>query len=452
MAMTLLHTDPIAPVIFWVTLFFLLAMVGRYFARYFGEPGVIGELLIGVLFGNISYFLGVQLIIVLREGPVIYEITKFLLQGEGLSQAIAHTHVSTHTANQLYAALSSQEGIDDLKVGYILDIFSRYGVIFLLFLVGVESSLSELKNTGKEALRVAFIGVIVPSLLGIAVGYMMLPGHSFASHLFVGATLCATSVGVTARVLKELNQLRTREARTILGAAMIDDLLGLFLLAVITGVVTTGHVDVNQMLQIAVATFLFFVITLVMGPWLLRKTILTVSYFEPWEAKLIASFMLVMTFAWIATLLNLAAIIGAFTAGLIIHDAYFETDKQNPSKSIHDLVSPLETILAPLFFMLVGVQVKLETFLDIHVLLLSSAFVIVAILGKLVSGLGAARKDDRLLIGMGMIPRGEVGLVFASIGKTLGVISDQVFSALVLMVILTTIVTPFFMKRRMVNT
>jgi len=221
---------------------------------------------------------------------------------------------------------------------------------------------------------------------------------------------------------------------------------------VVTGVVTTGHVDPNQIMQISVATFLFFVITLVLGPWLLKKTILTISYFEPWEAKLIASFMFLMTFAWIATLLNLAAIIGAFTAGLIIHDAYFEDDKQKPSKSIHDLVSPLETILAPLFFMLVGVQVKLETFLDLNVLGLSVVFVIVAIIGKLVSGLGAARKDDRWLIGIGMIPRGEVGLVFTSIGKTLGVISDQVFSALVLMVILTTILTPLLMKRRMVST
>ena len=157
-----------------------------------------------------------------------------------------------------------------------------------------------------------------------------------------------------------------------------------------------------------------------------------------------------MVLAWLATLVQLAAIIGAFAAGLIIHDGFFESrdSLQKNRLGIKELVAPLEALLAPLFFMLIGIQVKLESFLDWHVLMIACGLIIAAILGKLISGLGANRKDDRLLIGIGMLPRGEVGLVFASIGKTLGVMSDQLFSAIILMVIVTTLVAPLWMKVR----
>ena len=158
-----------------------------------------------------------------------------------------------------------------------------------------------------------------------------------------------------------------------------------------------------------------------------------------------------MALAWLASLVQLAAIIGAFAAGVILHDNYFkETAKEHEEEnlSIHQLISPLESILAPLFFMVIGIQVKLEAFFDWQVLFLATGLIIAAIVGKLVSGLGGNIKDDRLLIGIGMLPRGEVGLVFASIGRTLGVVSDQLFSAIVLMVIITTFIAPPLLKAR----
>jgi Kef-type K+ transport system membrane component KefB len=146
---------------------------------------------------------------------------------------------------------------------------------------------------------------------------------------------------------------------------------------------------------------------------------------------------------------QLASIIGAFAAGMIINDSFFEGDKtRHHFFKIKDLISPLEFILAPLFFMLIGIQVKLETFYDMHVLWMASGLILAAIIGKLLSGLGANRKDDRLLIGIGMMPRGEVGLVFASIGRTLGVISDQLFAAIVLMIVVTTLLAPILLKAR----
>jgi Kef-type K+ transport system membrane component KefB len=170
-----------------------------------------------------------------------------------------------------------------------------------------------------------------------------------------------------------------------------------------------------------------------------------------WEAKLFVSFIFVMALAWLASLVQLAAIIGAFAAGVILHDHYFKvTSPEDKEKnlSIHQLISPLESILAPMFFMVIGLQVKLETFFHAQVLLVASGLIIAAIIGKLVSGLGANKKSDRLIIGIGMLPRGEVGLVFASIGRTLGVISDDLFSAIVLMVIVTTFMAPPLLKAR----
>ena len=157
-----------------------------------------------------------------------------------------------------------------------------------------------------------------------------------------------------------------------------------------------------------------------------------------------------MALSWLATLVQLSSIIGAFAAGMIINDSYFETgDKSRQHKlSIRDLVAPLEFLLAPLFFMLIGIQVKLESFFDWHVLFMASGLIIAAIVGKLLCGLAGNRKDDRLLIGIGMMPRGEVGLIFASIGRSLGVMSDQLFSAIILMVIVTTIIVPPLLKAR----
>ena len=160
--------------------------------------------------------------------------------------------------------------------------------------------------------------------------------------------------------------------------------------------------------------------------------------------------MFLMVLSWVATQLNLASIIGAFSAGLIIHDGFFSqgSGERRNGFSIRELLAPLETILLPLFFMLIGIQVKLEAFFDWQVLLISLVLIAAAVIGKLVSGFGAMRQDDRILIGIGMLPRGEVGLVFASIGRTIGVISDQLFSAVILMVMVTTLIAPPLLKAR----
>lgn len=441
--------DPIAPVLLWVTLIFSFAILGRYIARRLNQPGVLGELLMGVILGNICYFFGLQLITVLREGSAIFNIMRDMLTNMPLSEAVSKSIANPLYAAEITNALSSPNGIEYIKVGYVLDIFARFGVIFLLFVVGLESSLQELKHTGVESVKVALIGVLAPVILGFAVAAFLMPAASYQAHLFVAATLSATSVGITARVLMELKKLRTREARTILGAAMIDDILGLIILAVVSSIVINGQVDFIVILRVSISSLLFFSGALLIGPFVLRQSIRCFAFLEDWEAKLFVSFIFVMTLSWLATLIQLASIIGAFAAGLIIHDGFFDgLDKSQQKAKIKQLVSPLESILAPLFFMLIGMQVKLESFMDWHVLLMASGLIIAAIIGKLLSGLGGNKKDDRLLIGIGMMPRGEVGLVFASIGRTLGVIGDQLFSAIILMVIITTLAAPPLLKIR----
>lgn len=444
------HTDPIASVLLGVTTIFFFAILGRYIARRLNQPGVLGELLMGVLVGNLAYLCGNELIVILREGSSIFNIMKEILSGTPLSQSVAAVISDPFYAKQVTQSLSGPEGTEYLKIAYIVDIFSRYGVIFLLFMVGLESSIEELKHTGRESMLVAIIGVIAPMVLGFGAAYVLMPDSAFQTDLFIAATLSATSIGITARVLKEMNKLKTREARTILGAAMLDDILGLIILAVVSSVVIGGIVDLAMVIRIIIYSLLFFLGSLFLGPVILRKSVRFFRFLEPWESKLFISFLFVMALSWLASFVQLAAIIGAFAAGVILHDDYFKTEEGSPkdNRSIQQLVAPLESILAPMFFMVIGIQVKLETFYNWKVIVLALGLIIAAILGKLISGYGANKKDDRLLIGIGMLPRGEVGLVFASIGRTLGVISDELFSAIVLMVMITTFIAPPLLKAR----
>ncbi|GGI91573.1 cation:proton antiporter [Legionella impletisoli] len=443
------HFEPVASVILWVTLIFFLGITGRYIAELLNQPGVLGELLMGVLVGNLFYFLGMPLALVLREGPAIYSIMNDLLTGIPLHEAVTSTIHDPTEALQMIQALKGASGASWLKVAYVVDIFSRYGVIFLLFMVGLETSVDELVHTGMESLKVAVIGVVAPILLAMGFMYIFMPFSSYQSDLFVAATLSATSIGITARVLKELKKVQTREAKTILGAAMIDDILGLIALAIVTSIVVSGALDIFNVSRIILLSVLFFSIALLFGTWFLKKVLYLFKFLEVWEAKLFVTFIFVMLFSWFATLIQLATIIGAFAAGIIISEELFpkKFDRHN-RLNVAELVAPLEFILAPLFFVLMGIQVKIELFFNLNVLFLAFGLIIAAILGKLVCGLGASRKSDRLLVGIGMLPRGEVGLIFASIGRKLEVISDQLFSAIILMVIVTTLIAPLWMKAR----
>lgn len=445
-----LHSDVIAPVILGTTGILFFAVLGRFTARHFNQPSVLGELVIGILIGVLGYLFSIDFIEILREGPVVFDIVGHMLSGDSLEHAAA-IMVDGSYSHQLLQILSGPHGQDYFKVAQAVDIFSRYGVIFMLFLIGLETSLGDMLKVGRDSAMVAIIGVVMPFALGVLMTLVLLPEIELQVDLFIAATLVATSVGISVRVLQDINQMQSRSSRVIIGAAVFDDVLGLIMLAIVTGIIVSGSVDILEIITIIVMSALFFTMAFYLGPYFLNYIIWLVRHLDIIEAKIFISFLFVMTLAWIANLIGLATIIGAFTAGVILHDGYFRHwgDKGRESLSIKDLIAPLETILVPIFFVLMGIQVKLETLLDPKVAIIALLLTVIAIIGKLLSGLGASAGSNRLAIGIGMMPRGEVGLIFASLGKSLGVISDSLFSSIVIMVLVTTLITPPLLKMAM---
>lgn len=445
------HVDPIAPVILGVTGILFFAVLGRFAARKFKQPSVLGELLMGIVMGNVAYWMGIDFIEVLRQGPAIFEMVDLTLSGEPLNEAAIEA-LGPVDAAHILEILQGPGGPALTQVAHTVDIFSRYGVIFMLFLIGLETSLDEMKRVGGPSLRVAIVGVVAPFILGFMAARVLMPELSLNVDLFVAATLGATSVGITARVMTELNVMHCKEAKIILGAAVIDDILGLVMLAIVSGIIVSGDFELVTTLKIIGLALMFLWVALKGGPFFLHFAIKLVRRLDIAEAKMFISFLFVMVLAWTANLVGLATIVGAFAAGIILHDGYFTHwgETRDHNVTIRDLISPLEVILVPIFFILMGVQVKLETMNDPHILFMAAGLTIAAIIGKAISGYVAGQGMKPFPIGVGMIPRGEVGLVFASIGKSLNVINDELFSALVIMVIVTTLITPPALKRAFV--
>lgn len=444
---TITHGDPIAPVILGVTSILLFAIIGRFAARRFGQPTVLGELLMGILLGNVAWMIGVDLIIVLREGPGVFEVVNQTLAGAPIDLAAA-AFFGEQTGQEITRIITGPQGGQVMQVAQTVDVFSRYGVIFLLFMVGLEADLDEMWAVGADSVRVAILGVIVPFTLGFTALAVLRPEMALSSNLFIAATLGATSIGITANVLRETGYNTSIEGHIILGAAICDDILGLIILAVVSGIVVSGSVDVTQAVFVILMSSMFLVGAVKLGPRIVRFAANVMGRLDIIEAKMFTSYLFVMVLAWIANLAGLATIIGAFAAGVVLSDSYFSQHETSNRRfiSIRELIMPLEVILRPIFFILMGIQVKIEAFLSWPVIIVAAGLLVAAVIGKLVCGLGARPSANRLVIGIGMLPRGEVGLVFAAIGRTLGVIDDAIFSAVVLMVMLTTLMAPPILK------
>jgi Kef-type K+ transport system membrane component KefB len=433
------HGDPIAPVILGVTSILAFAVIGRVAARKLGQPTVLGELIMGILLGNVAWYLGFDLITVLREGPRVFDVVNLTLSGAPID-VVASSIFGAETAPEIVRIITGPHGGQVMQVAQIVDAFSRYGVIFMLF---------EMRDVGADSIRVAIIGVIAPVALGFVVTRLLRPDLALNSDLFIAATLAATSVGITANVLQEMGRDKSREGHIIIGAAVGDDILGLVLLAVVSGIIVSGSVNITEITTVIVVSSIFLIAAGTVGPLIVRFAASVLGRLDIVEAKMFTSYIFVMLLAWMANLAGLATIIGAFAAGVVLHDSYFREHVGKADErvvSIRELIMPLEVILVPIFFILIGIQVKIESFLTWPVVTLAAGLLVVAIVGKLASGLGAFQSPSRWVIGIGMVPRGEVGLVFAAIGRTLGVIDDSIFAAIALMVIVTTLIAPPWLK------
>jgi Kef-type K+ transport system membrane component KefB len=330
-------------------------------------------------------------------------------------------------------------------------VLAELGAILLLFQVGLESTPREMLAVGGRASAVALIGVVTPMLLGFGVGRLLKPQESWMLHAFLGAMLAATSVGITARVLKDAGALRTPFARIILGAAVIDDVLGLLVLAVIAGVIraasTGAPLGLAAVGGIVVKAFVFLVGALVIGTLLSPRLFRTALRLRSVGVVQALSLSLCFILAYAAGQAGLAPIVGAFAAGLVLEELHFEGLVKRGERPLHESLEPLLALLVPVFFVRMGILVDLRSFASASVLGFAALLTGAAIAGKLACGLAVPRGVSGLGVGLGMMPRGEVGLIFAGIGAGLlldgrPVVDAGSYAAAVFMVVVTTMATP----------
>ncbi len=404
----------------WIAVILLVAK-GASLIEKIGQPTVLGELVAGIILGNL---------------------------------ALVGIHV-----------------FDPIKSDIFIPFLAELGVIILLFQVGLESNIQQMQKVGVQAFMVAVVGVVVPFVLGTwVVGPWMLPGLTSNAYLFLGAALTATSVGITARVFRDLGKIRIPEAQIVLGAAVIDDVIGLIIFAVVSAIATLGAVSFGGISWIIAKAILFLVGAIIIG----QITAPSIGkLFSKINTGIAMKFTLAMVFAFVfafvAGKIGLAPIVGAFAAGLIldpVHFRYFNkpksaldiesymssvnadtkeklltTAKHHADKHVEELIEPLAHFFVPIFFVVTGMSVDLNTLTNPNIVMVAVVITVVAFIGKYVAGF-AAGKVNKSLVGVGMVPRGEVGLIFATAGQQLGVITGEVFSIIIIMVILTTLVTP----------
>jgi len=366
------------------------AKVGAELCEWLRQPTVLGEILAGVALYQIPVF---------REAPE-HEAVRFL---------------------------------------------AEMGVIFLLFEVGLESELSQLLKVGAQAVTVAVVGVMAP-LFG---GWLLLHqlGYVWGEALFIGGILTATSVGITARVLRDLHVLRSRSGQVIIGAAVVDDILGLLVLAILLSTLSPKSGSAAHPALLVGLAVVFLLGSVFLGMKLAPSLMGLVRRMRAGGTLVVAAVGFCLLLAYTGTLIGMAPIVGAFAAGLVLAS----TDEKVP---IEDKVQPASELFVPVFFVLIGMQIDVTVFNPFNpanhgVLLMALALFAIAVPGKLAAGLGAFGKGiDRWLVGIGMVPRGEVGLIFATIGLQAGLVQKSVYSAAVVALLATTLIVPPWLSRR----
>lgn len=323
----------------------------------------------------------------------------------------------------------------------VFEIFAELGVVFLLFWVGLETRLSDMRAVGASAALVGGLGVVLPFAGGIALGFAL--GDGSAEAIFLGVALVATSVGITSAVLVELGVLQTPAARTILGAAVIDDVLAMLLLAVATGLAEGGGLDVGSLLVVLAISIAFIVFFAIGGTRVTQRwpNLLQAPRFA--DSPLLPAVIVCLGLAALAAEVGLAAIIGAFLAGMIVA----ETKEQHP---IEEEVAPLYAFFPPFFFAFIGAKLDLGALADDGALLLLAGLTALAVATKYAGArLGARRLPprDRHVVALGMIPRGEVGIIVAGIGASAAVVTDERFAVIVAMSVATTLIAPPLLRR-----
>jgi Kef-type K+ transport system membrane component KefB len=398
----------------------LASKVGGEICVRFNLPPVLGELLGGVVVG--------------------VSALRLLMFPDGISDVASTSAIIDLlqvTAGLNPAAASS---VFDRQAEAI-SVMSEIGVIILLFEIGLESSLTELLKVGIQAALVAVVGVTAPFTAGV-LGMIYIFHAQPIVAIFAAAALTATSIGITAKVLSQIGRLNTPEGQIIIGAAILDDILGLIVLAVVSGLGQTGTVDISGIFYLIITSTAFLVGAILIGRALTPLLAKIVDTLQTRGQLIVVSLIFAFTLAYIATAIHLEGILGSFAAGLVLA----ETEKR---EGIVSDLTPLADAIVPIFFVVVGARTDLSVLNPINPtnregLLIALFLIVVAVLGKVVTGLVVFGKPgiNRLAIGVGMIPRGEVGLIFVSVGATSGILPPATQAGVVVMVIFTTFLAP----------
>jgi Kef-type K+ transport system membrane component KefB len=398
------------PVLFGLAVLVVVAKAGGFAAERLGQPSVLGELTVGIGLGNLL--------------PLFF----------------------------------AAEGIAFVRSNPTLHVLAEIGVLVLLFEVGLEADLRAFVRVGRSSVLVALLGVVIPFALGWVASRWLLPDSPALVHVFIGATLTATSVGITARVLKDLGKTRTPEGQIVLGAAILDDVLGLIVLAVVSGMAGTAAGAAGaglgfQVAAIVVKAALFLGAAVAVGHYGSAALVRLAGRTDHDETLLVLGLALCFTLAYVAERIGLAGIVGAFAAGLVLDPYGTGVRTREQSETLQRLLGPLAQLFVPLFFVLMGIQVHLASLAAPGAFGLGITLLVCAIVGKLATALGVLdRGVNRMAVAIGMVPRGEVGLIFAGIGASLmidgqPILTQGVYSAIVLMVLVTTLVTPIGLRR-----
>jgi Kef-type K+ transport system membrane component KefB len=409
----------LAGVLLSLVVVYLASKIGGEICARIDLPPVLGELVGGVAIGVSALHL------------LVFPASGTDASGSLIMQLLQMSaHVSPEALNATFAAQSE-----------VISVLAEIGVVILLFEIGLESDLKELLRVGPQAAIVAVVGVAMPFAMGTA-GLMTIFQVPAVPAIFTGAALTATSIGITARVLSELQRLNSKEGQIIVGAAVLDDVLGIIVLAVVAGLAKTGEVQVGNIVYLVISAAVFLVGSLWLGLLLNPFLISLINELRTRGQLLIVSLIFAFVLSYIAVVIQLEAILGAFAAGLILAD----TEKR---KELKEQVEPIADMLVPIFFVVVGARTDVSVLNPFVVsnregLIMAGFLIVVAIVGKVVTGftLWGQPQLNKLAIGVGMIPRGEVGLVFAAIGATSGVLSESLQAAIVVMVIFTTFIAP----------
>ncbi len=342
--------------------------------------------------------------------------------------------------------------IPDLASSAGAEVLANLGVVVLMFAVGLESTVPQMVRVGLPSLRVAVIGVVAPMAMGLAGAWLLLPkGTPFAVDLFIGACMCATSIGISAQVLREQGASDSLEGRVIVGAAVIDDVLGLLVLTLVSGLVAAsgsgGPVPLAPLARTLVLALGFLALALTLGRFLTPRLFALANRLRSESLLLPLGLAFAFLLAWLGNLAGLATIVGAYAAGLILEPAHLEDLERRERHSLEALIHPLVAVLSPLFFLLMGAKVDPAALFAPSTLGFAALLAGLGLLGKWVSGFGAGRDLRTSVVGWGMVPRGEVGLIFVAAGAQLELaghplLSPTIQAGVVGALLLTTIVGP----------